>query len=53
MIARLWRGQALLGDAEAYCRHVTQTVFPSLRYAVIAARICCAARSVTAWNSPR
>lgn len=31
MIARLWRGVArTAADADAYERHVTQTVFPSL-----------------------
>jgi heme-degrading monooxygenase HmoA len=31
MIARLWRGfAATSSDADAYQRHVTQTVFPSL-----------------------
>lgn len=31
MIARLWRGVAVAGNADAYQRHATQTVFPSLR----------------------
>ncbi|HLJ19599.1 MAG TPA: hypothetical protein VKU84_05350 [Stellaceae bacterium] len=31
MIARLWRGVAVGGNAEAYRQHVTGTVFPSLR----------------------
>jgi heme-degrading monooxygenase HmoA len=32
MIARLWRGQAPDGaPSDAYLRHVTDTVFPSLR----------------------
>jgi heme-degrading monooxygenase HmoA len=32
MIARLWRGKATnAGNAEAYARHVTGTVFPSLQ----------------------
>src|SRR5262245_27208951 len=31
MIVRIWRGQAARGEkAEAYHRHVTQTVFPAL-----------------------
>jgi heme-degrading monooxygenase HmoA len=30
MIARLWRGVAVGGNAEAYQDHATQTVFPSL-----------------------
>ena len=31
MIARIWRGVAVGGNAEAYQRHATGTVFPSLR----------------------
>lgn len=31
MIARLWRGVANGGNADAYQRHVTGTVFPTLR----------------------
>ena len=31
MIARLWRGQATNAKADAYFRHVTGTVFPSLK----------------------
>ena len=31
MIARLWRGQAANAQADAYFRHVTGTVFPSLK----------------------
>jgi heme-degrading monooxygenase HmoA len=31
MIARLWRGAAEAGNADAYQRHATATVFPSLR----------------------
>ena len=31
MIARLWRGVAAGANADAYQRHVTQTVFPALR----------------------
>ena len=31
MIARLWRGVAKGGNADAYQRHVTATVFPALR----------------------
>ena len=31
MIARLWRGQATNAQADAYFRHVTGTVFPSLK----------------------
>ena len=31
MIARLWRGQATTANADAYFRHVTGTVFPSLK----------------------
>ena len=30
MIARIWRGRAKGANAEAYARHVTQTVFPTL-----------------------
>jgi hypothetical protein len=30
MIMRLWRGQATAANADAYFRHVTETVFPSL-----------------------
>jgi heme-degrading monooxygenase HmoA len=30
MIARIWRGRALGANAEAYQRHVTQSVFPAL-----------------------
>ena len=30
MIARIWRGRAEAARADAYCRHVTGTVFPSL-----------------------
>jgi len=30
MVVRIWRGQATLENASAYCKHVTQTVFPSL-----------------------
>jgi heme-degrading monooxygenase HmoA len=31
MIARLWRGVAIAGNADAYQRHATNTVFPALR----------------------
>ncbi len=31
MIARLWRGVAVAGNADAYQRHATTTVFPALR----------------------
>ena len=31
MIARLWRGAATPDHAEAYVRHVTERVFPSLQ----------------------
>lgn len=31
MIARLWRGQADAAKADAYSRHVTGAVFPSLK----------------------
>jgi heme-degrading monooxygenase HmoA len=31
MIARLWRGVAVGGNADAYQRHATNTVFPALR----------------------
>ena len=31
MIARLWRGVAVAGNAEAYQRHATGAVFPALR----------------------
>ncbi len=31
MIVRLWRGQATDANADAYCHHVTETVFPSLK----------------------
>jgi len=31
MIARLWRGIAVAGNADAYQRHATDTVFPALR----------------------
>jgi len=31
MIARIWRGQATNAKADAYFRHVTGTVFPSLK----------------------
>jgi heme-degrading monooxygenase HmoA len=31
MIARLWRGVAVAGNADAYHRHATTTVFPALR----------------------
>jgi heme-degrading monooxygenase HmoA len=31
MIARLWRGVAVAGNADAYQRHATDTVFPALR----------------------
>ena len=31
MIVRLWRGQATTANADAYFRHVTGTVFPSLK----------------------
>jgi heme-degrading monooxygenase HmoA len=31
MIVRIWRGQATNADADAYFRHVTGTVFPSLK----------------------
>jgi heme-degrading monooxygenase HmoA len=32
MIARLWRGRAATSaNADAYCRHATGTVFPSLK----------------------
>lgn len=30
MIARIWRGRAEKSQADAYHRHVTETVFPSL-----------------------
>ena len=30
MIARIWRGQATIENADAYRRHVTHSVFPSL-----------------------
>jgi heme-degrading monooxygenase HmoA len=30
MIARLWRGVAVAGNADAYQRHATNTVFPAL-----------------------
>lgn len=30
MIVRLWRGQSTIEHADAYVRHVTATVFPSL-----------------------
>ncbi|MFI4988800.1 MAG: antibiotic biosynthesis monooxygenase family protein, partial [Alphaproteobacteria bacterium] len=30
MIVRIWRGTARGENAEAYFRHVTETVFPSL-----------------------
>lgn len=30
MIVRIWRGQATIENADAYRRHVTQSVFPSL-----------------------
>jgi len=30
MIARIWRGQATPGNADAYHRHVTETVFAAL-----------------------
>jgi len=30
MIARIWRGRAKGANAEAYVRHVTKTVFPTL-----------------------
>lgn len=31
MIARLWRGRAGTGNADAYARHATRTVFPALK----------------------
>jgi heme-degrading monooxygenase HmoA len=31
MIARLWRGVAVAGNADAYHRHATTKVFPALR----------------------
>lgn len=31
MIARLWRGRATAGKADAYARHATRTVFPGLK----------------------
>ena len=31
MIARLWRGAAVAGNADAYERHATTKVFPALR----------------------
>ena len=31
MIARLWRGSAIAGNANAYQRHATTKVFPALR----------------------
>jgi len=31
MIVRIWRGQATNAQADAYFRHVTGTVFPSLK----------------------
>jgi heme-degrading monooxygenase HmoA len=31
MIARIWRGHAANAKADAYFRHVTGTVFPSLK----------------------
>jgi heme-degrading monooxygenase HmoA len=31
MIVRLWRGQATNANADAYFRHVTGSVFPSLK----------------------
>jgi heme-degrading monooxygenase HmoA len=31
MIARIWRGQATNAKADAYFRHVTGAVFPSLK----------------------
>ena len=31
MIVRLWRGRATTANADAYFRHVTGTVFPSLK----------------------
>jgi heme-degrading monooxygenase HmoA len=31
MIVRIWRGQAANANADAYFRHVTGTVFPSLK----------------------
>jgi heme-degrading monooxygenase HmoA len=31
MIVRIWRGQATNAKADAYFRHVTGTVFPSLK----------------------
>jgi heme-degrading monooxygenase HmoA len=31
MIVRLWRGEATAENADAYVRHLTGTVFPSLR----------------------
>jgi len=30
MIVRIWRGQAVGANAEAYARHATETVFPTL-----------------------
>lgn len=30
MIVRQWRGRTTMANAEAYFRHVTETVFPSL-----------------------
>ena len=45
MIARIWRGQATNAKADAYFRHVTGTVFPSLKtWPAIAAPGCCGAR---------
>ena len=31
MIARIWRGQATNAKTDAYFRHITDTVFPSLK----------------------
>jgi heme-degrading monooxygenase HmoA len=31
MIVRIWRGEATAANADAYVRHLTGTVFPSLR----------------------
>jgi len=31
MIVRIWRGKTAKGKADAYFRHVTQTVFPELK----------------------
>jgi heme-degrading monooxygenase HmoA len=31
VIVRVWRGQTTLQDADAYLRHVTEKVLPSLR----------------------